>query len=259
MNVFISWSGSLSKQVAISLKKWIENTLQGTDAWMSNEDIEKGTIWFNEIKSALKDTSVGILCLTKDNLNSPWILFEAGALSKGLSKSRVCPLLIDLGHADLGQPLSQFNGSLPKREDMLKLITLINKENKKMMLKDDRVTAAFEKWWPSFEEEFMEIVKGIGSVQKPVKKTSQEMLSEILEISRSVQSHLQSQEAIQPVYINPNGWQVTSAVPYKEYFEQRYNTPSGKGLLGNFTFTVPPMPGDDDGADLPTLDQKIPD
>lgn len=35
------------------------------------------------------DTSIGIICLTKDNRTKPWILFEAGALAKGLSSSRV--------------------------------------------------------------------------------------------------------------------------------------------------------------------------
>jgi hypothetical protein len=93
MKVFISWSGELSKQVAQVLHDWIEDVLQGTEAWISSEDIDKGSFWFGEIGNELSETGIGILCLTKDNIHAPWILFEAGALSKGLSKNRVCPFL----------------------------------------------------------------------------------------------------------------------------------------------------------------------
>lgn len=94
MKVFISWSGSLSKKVAEILKPWIKCVLQVTEPFMSAEDIDKGTLWFNVISDQLADTAVGIICLTRDNLDQPWILFEAGSLAKGLSKTRVCRFLV---------------------------------------------------------------------------------------------------------------------------------------------------------------------
>jgi hypothetical protein len=42
MKVFISWSGDLSKKVAELLSTWLEDVLQGTKAWLSEDDIDKG-------------------------------------------------------------------------------------------------------------------------------------------------------------------------------------------------------------------------
>ena len=102
MKVFISWSGQLSKNIAILLSTWIEDVLQGVQTWISTDDIEKGSQWFGELNDQLNDIGVGILCLTPENLTAPWILFEAGSLSKGLSKSRICPFLANLQVKDLG-------------------------------------------------------------------------------------------------------------------------------------------------------------
>src|SRR5688572_11210003 len=113
MKVFISWSGDLSRQVAELLAGWLSSVLQGVQPWLSSADIEKGSIWFSEIAKEIESVGIGILCLTRDNLTAPWILFEAGALSKGLSKNRVCPLLIKLEHSAIQRPLADFNGTLP--------------------------------------------------------------------------------------------------------------------------------------------------
>jgi TIR domain len=126
MKFFISWSGDLSRKVAELLSTRLPNVLQGTKPWLSENDIDKGSIWFRDITKELSETGVGIVCLTRENKDSAWILFEAGALSKGLTKSRVCPLLIDLVHSDLRPPLSQFNGTLPTKGDLLKLVKTIN-------------------------------------------------------------------------------------------------------------------------------------
>lgn len=76
MKIFISWSKSLSKECAEILRDWIKCTLQPSEPWVSSKDIEKGSLWFGEISDQLKDTRVGIVCLTKENKNNPWILFE---------------------------------------------------------------------------------------------------------------------------------------------------------------------------------------
>src|SRR5258708_7792508 len=96
MKVFISWSGGLSKRIAELLKNWLPEVLQNVEPWVSSEDIEKGTVWFGELSKRLDEISVGIICVTQENMNAPWILFEAGALSKGREQARVCPLVIDL-------------------------------------------------------------------------------------------------------------------------------------------------------------------
>ena len=44
---------------------------------MSADDIRIGVHWSFELAKALERTDFGIVCLTEENRESPWILFEA--------------------------------------------------------------------------------------------------------------------------------------------------------------------------------------
>jgi hypothetical protein len=191
MKVFISWSGELSRQVAELLGGWIEDVLQGVQAWISTDDIEKGSLWFTDISGQLSETGIGILCLTKKNVNATWILFEAGALSKGLNKNRVCPLLVNLGPTDLRPPLSLFNATLPNRDDMLKLVKTINAQSGDKGLSDERVQKAFNRWWDEFDTKFGGIVSAYKPAEAASHRTTEDMVAEILEITRSLQKSIQ--------------------------------------------------------------------
>ena len=81
-NVFISWSGQQSEEIAEELRNWIPSVLQFAKPYYTPNDIEKGAKWSSEVSQKLSECNVGIVCLTKDNFAKPWILFEAGALSK---------------------------------------------------------------------------------------------------------------------------------------------------------------------------------
>jgi hypothetical protein len=96
MKAFISWSGELSHQVALELRRWIPTVVQAVDAWCSSEDIPKGAHWPSELARELDNASFGILCITRGNMTEPWINFEAGALSKALAGRRVSPFMFGL-------------------------------------------------------------------------------------------------------------------------------------------------------------------
>ena len=96
MKVFISWSGQRSHYIADSLRGWLPRVIQSLRPWMSDEDIAAGSRWLPEIAKELSDARVGVLCITPENQSSPWLLFEAGALSKTLDQTFVCPLLFDM-------------------------------------------------------------------------------------------------------------------------------------------------------------------
>lgn len=104
MKIFISWSGPLSRAVAIEFHEWIEDVLQLADPWMSEEDIPSGTIWFEGINEELEKTGYGIVLVTQRNQTAPWLLWEAGALFGGFKDGRrreVVPVLINLANEDL--------------------------------------------------------------------------------------------------------------------------------------------------------------
>src|SRR5690242_18454859 len=97
-NVFISWSGTASHRVALLLYKWLPRFIQSIDPFLSSEDIRKGARWFTEISNELQQINFGIICITRDNLEASWLLFEGGALSKSLGHSQVTPLLINVSN-----------------------------------------------------------------------------------------------------------------------------------------------------------------
>lgn len=185
MNVFISWSGDRSHAVASLLREWLQCVLQAVNPWISSLDIDRGALWFGEINKQLSDTAVGIVCLTQENKERPWILFEAGALAKGLSKARVCTLLIDLSSTDVRDPLGQFNHTRPTREDMLKLISTLNGALASP-LQSDVLTRSFNAHWGYFESRFAGILTEFPAEAPPSQRDERDMLEEMLRIVRSI-------------------------------------------------------------------------
>ena len=82
MKVFISWSGTRSKTVAQTLHTWLKDVMPSLEPSASWEDIDKGKPWSIQLARYLEAIHVGVVCLTPENLTEPWLLFEAGAISK---------------------------------------------------------------------------------------------------------------------------------------------------------------------------------
>jgi len=145
---------------------------------MSASDIEKGTNWRSGLTDELENASIGIICLTLENLDSPWIHFEAGALSKQQQNTRVCTFLYEVDPLDVGDPLSQFQTTKAQKEDVRKLIQAINNLRGEERLPDSEVTESFDVWWPKLEERLNSIPASL-ELQKP-KREIREILEEIL-------------------------------------------------------------------------------
>ncbi len=146
MRIFISWSGSLSRALASSLKSWVPNVFLDVSTWMSDHDIDAGARWASELAVQLEETDYGIICVTPDNTSAPWLLFEAGSLAKSVKEARVVPYLLGIRPTDITYPLAQFQSVTADREGTLKLVKSINLA-RDSPLSDDRVEAVFEKWW----------------------------------------------------------------------------------------------------------------
>jgi hypothetical protein len=186
-SVFISWSGELSHKVALALYDWLPSIIQTVDLFLSSEDVEKGTPWFSEIGSKLEQTNFGILCITPDNMNAPWILFEAGALSKSLGRGRVSPLLIGLTNSDLSGPLAQLNTTSLSESEIKKLFTAINRHLDQSGIPEKRFEKAFNFYWPSFKAQIDQaLIEAEGSLTKAPNRDPQDKLDEILVLARSI-------------------------------------------------------------------------
>ena len=164
--------------------EWLRAVLQRVKPWMSSTSIDKGSRSANEISDALRSVKVGIVCLTPENLLSPWLLFEAGAISNAVAqKSHVCTYLLgDLTPAQIEKPLGEFQHTIPEKEDTLKLLRTINSALGSS-ISDAVLTLSFEGLWPSFQEKLKTIpADGEAAI---VKRESNDILAEILETTRA--------------------------------------------------------------------------
>ncbi|MDQ8192656.1 toll/interleukin-1 receptor domain-containing protein [Roseibacillus persicicus] len=181
MKVFLSWSGPRSRHVAESLRAWLPRVLQAVKPWMSEEDLSSGTRWSNEIAAELESTRAGIICVTPENQHNAWLVFEAGALSKTLSQTMVCPYLKDLAKDQLSGPISQFQGALADKEGTKRILLALNSALKEHSIGASEMDEIFDVWWPKLEGALAECPEVPGP--KKVRSTD-EILAEILENSR---------------------------------------------------------------------------
>jgi hypothetical protein len=120
--VFISWSGEKSLEIAHTIKFILENN--NIDCFIST-DIPMGSNWSDCIHKELDNSGVMIFCVTKENLNSPFFLYELGLVSQ--YKKSIIPILIDLGFDDLepSNPLSRYQVFSLYKDDFSRCIEYI--------------------------------------------------------------------------------------------------------------------------------------
>lgn len=82
MKIFISWSMSPSKSIALVIRDFLDSVfIQQISTFVSTEDIKLGQEGYAKISTALEECNKGIFCFLKNNINSVWMAYEAGAIS----------------------------------------------------------------------------------------------------------------------------------------------------------------------------------
>ena len=127
MKIFISWSGDRSEAFAKALREWFPLVLHFVEPWLSKSDIQAGDRWSLEVAKGLESCNFGVICVTRENLISPWILFEAGALAKSMQDGQVIPVLFDLDFKDISGPLAQFQAKKADKLGITELVMSLNK------------------------------------------------------------------------------------------------------------------------------------
>ena len=201
MKVFISWSGSQSRALAEVLRQWLPAVIQAVQPYYSPDDVTKGARWSEEIAKVLEESRVGLICLTRNNLDAPWIMFEAGALSKKLDKSRVSPILFGVEPTDLTGPLVQFQAAKFDKVDVKRLVRMINAELGDARLATDVLDTVFEMWWPKLEEQVETVLEAAVDARGVTVRPQRELLEEILLLARS-QARAPSATTVHPQVVN---------------------------------------------------------
>src|SRR3954454_18645235 len=126
--VFISWSGRRSEALADALLDLLKAVLDRDrfEAPFKSSDIDKGRAWFDEVFGQLGRCRAAIICLTPENVGSPWLHFEAGAIAKTLELQEQPEAMFTYLHGmqarELSGPLTQYQATLATRVETASLI-----------------------------------------------------------------------------------------------------------------------------------------
>jgi hypothetical protein len=187
--IFLAWSGERSKKIALCLRDTLKLICNGFQPWMSDVDVATGTRWEAEIGEALDQAQAAILCLTPENLNTPWVLFEAGAVAKSRT-SLVIPYLFGLSATrDLKPPLSTFQrvtSALDEAQN-LKMVRSLHSalpEGERRIGEGDLEEAFGLVWKTKLYPQLQGV--GPGPVEPLQKRDDSEVLDEILGLVRGL-------------------------------------------------------------------------
>lgn len=185
IKVFLSWSGTRSKDLAKAFSKWLPSVLNGVKSFYSADDITAGGRWNLRVANELEESKIGLLFLTTENLMAPWLMFEAGALSKNVGDSKVCPILFGVKPTDITGPLVQFQLAEFEQNQIKKVVKMINAELGEDAMEAENFEFSFKVWWPQLKRDIEDIL-----INKQVEATisirsDKELLEEILQLSRA--------------------------------------------------------------------------
>ena len=167
-NIFICWSGDRSQLLARELRTFLSQAIPdiaktGTTLFMS-DDIAKGTRWFDAVEKELDRADAGLVCITREALQSGWIHFEAGALARAVRKNEqaradtLYTYLLGVQTDELQGPLAAFQSTRFDPEDTKRLVASIAALIAPDTAAREASEQAFEAHWPAFAA----AVKDIG-------------------------------------------------------------------------------------------------
>src|SRR5262245_4405337 len=148
LQVFLSWSGERSECLARYVYRSLPTIVPGIRVFYSPK-IDPGAIWPYVIPAAIRKSHVAILCITHENLSSPWLHFEAGAFwQRPAAADVVCPLLLDVSSKELPGTLQLFESRSFNKRGFKELCQFLGR---KARIPSNRVGDNFKMVWPGLE------------------------------------------------------------------------------------------------------------
>jgi hypothetical protein len=193
MRLFISWSGERSQALAHVLRDWFPLVLHYVEPWLSEADVAAGERWAQAIAKELEASNFGVICVTRENVGSPWVLFEAGALAKSMEGSRVVPLLLDLEFSDITGPLAQFQAKKVERSGLAEVVQSIN-QAAGQPVPEARARQLFDALWPEFEKQLAAVPHSAPATGHL--RSQNEILEELVTGVRSLDSRFRDIESV---------------------------------------------------------------
>jgi hypothetical protein len=199
VKVFISWSGNRSKAVATALRDWLPLVLHYCKPWLSDRDIAAGDRWSVEIARQLEDALFGVIVVTPDNLTAPWLLFEAGALSKAFTATAVVPYIVDVEFSDLAGPLAMFQAKRSDKDSTFELVRSINQRAPEQV-EDGKLHQLYEVLWPQLESRLANLPA--TETSRRVARPEREVLEDLVATVRRVEGKVDTRGSRSSMGIN---------------------------------------------------------
>lgn len=196
MKAFVSWSGTRGRDSAVALREFLPLLLQRLNIFSTTDDIEKGSRWLTEVSSSIKSADLALVCVTPESVNSPWLVYEVGALAATLGPTRIVPILIGMSPVDLTGPLVQFQSCRTERSDFWRLVQLINSLDEPRV-PDEMLEKLYEMLWPRLEGTLSAIAaeQTVDAKKAPSARTSdRELMDQMLKRLEAIQQRLANVE-----------------------------------------------------------------
>ncbi len=122
--IFLCWSKSRSRAIAEAWAKLLPELIQGVQPVLSTE-FQKGKEWSRLLRRDLDQARAGIVFLTPENVDAPWIHFEAGALATavGNREGDVFTYVYGFDPGRLAGPLSAYHSTIATKDDTQRLVS----------------------------------------------------------------------------------------------------------------------------------------
>lgn len=180
MDTLLSWSGKPSHEVAISLRDWLPEALPGCKPWVSSEDIAKGSRWSDELHAQLEKSKVCLVCVTPENVQSPWLYYEAGVIASKLGEAAVCPYLVGVPFKEIAQtPLHLYQATEANKNDTLKLLHSLN-QRLESRHESGILEGNFQAKWPQLKRRLDKVLESLAQGEPPISQRLTEEAKELL-------------------------------------------------------------------------------
>lgn len=199
MSVFISWSKPRSQAFAVAMHKFIKRCIQAANPWMSMQT-PAGAAWAETIMAQLESAVAGIICLTQDNQQEPWLIFEGGALAK----QRILHVVsVDIAPSAIKFPFAAYQATVPTKEGMLELLRAINKRLDALLQRADAdLVEDCDLHFPAFDAE-LQRVRAMPQSAETKKRTEVDMLEELVTTTRQIASVLSEEVIRERIVMSP--------------------------------------------------------
>jgi len=198
----VSWSGEFSHKIAKTFAEFLDMIIGRQIEVFISDDIDMGTRWRTELDKKLSQCTSGILIVTKDNFNSPWLNFEAGAISKCVSENKIFPVLFNVEPSMLPSTFNNFQATRYKKTEVEKLFSIFNEQLNKPLNNFHKFFG--KNIWPDFEKNTNELIASLSKKDSKIETASsisnEERLEKILLEVRNVTKIIKEPEAILPKY-----------------------------------------------------------